>query len=309
MFKELSEEAGIDFRHKEAKFDAQLDPIMPQIAGLGAALSITDVDQDGWADFYVTNSADGAPNALYRNQRDGTFRDIAKEAGIADCNKTGVGASMGSIWADIDNDGWEDVFIFKYGYPQLFHHEGLDASGIPHFKDITESSGLHRWLNSNAATWIDYDRDGLVDLVVAGYFPDDVDLWHLKTTKIMQDSMEFSKNGGSHLLFKNLGNGKFQDVTAESGLAGVRWTLAVSSADFNDDGFPDLFFANDYGTEQLYFNDGGKRFVEATNVGLNLTSKSGMSVAAGTAGTAARSMCSSPTFTKRATRRRGTISG
>lgn len=280
-FEEVGARAGLSFVHREVAFDPKIGHIMPQVAGLGAAASVTDVDGDGWPDVYLTSSADGARNALYRNRRDGTFEDVAAAAGIADCNRDGVGTSMGSIWADIDNDGFEDCFLYKYGYPQLFRHEGLDGSGTPRFRDITEGSGLRRWLNTNAACWIDYDRDGLVDLFVAGYFPDDVDLWHLKTTKIMQDSMEFSKNGGSHLLFKNLGGGRFEDVTAKLGVGGVRWTLACASADFDGDGWPDLFVANDYGTEQLYVNRRGERFEEATGVGLNLTSKSGMSVAAG----------------------------
>src|SRR5262245_3158781 len=98
---ESSKQAGIDFVHKPAR----LDPIMPHIAGMGAAVSVADVDGDGWPDLYATNSAFGAPNALYVNQRDGTFRDVAAAAGIADLNREGEGASMGSIWADYDNDG------------------------------------------------------------------------------------------------------------------------------------------------------------------------------------------------------------
>jgi hypothetical protein len=135
-------------------------------------------------------------------------------------------------------------------------------------------------VNSNGAIWFDYDRDGLLDLYVTAYFRDDVDLWNIATTRIMHNSFEFANNGGRNLLFHNVGAGKFEDVTEQFGVGSTRWTLAAASADFNDDGWPDLYLANDYGPEELYLNERGHRFVLST-AGLESESKSGMSVTLG----------------------------
>src|SRR5881296_2943486 len=105
-------------------------------------------------------------------------------------------------------------------------------------------------------------------------------LWHLKTTRIMHNSFEFATNGGKNRLFHNLGNGRFEDVTDQMGVGSTRWTLAVAAGDFNGDGWPDLFLANDYGPEELFVNDSGKRFV-LTRAGLESDSKSGMSATLG----------------------------
>jgi hypothetical protein len=274
--RESAREHGIEFRHRNVALDPKLDNIAVQIAGLGAAVSVVDADGDGWADIYATNSAFGARNALYVNQHDGRFVDRASEAGLADVNLPGAGASMGSIWADYDNDGRLDCFLYKYGFPQLFHNEGNLR-----FTDVTQEAGLRRWMNTNGACWIDYDRDGLLDLYVTGYFREEVDLWHVQTTRIMQDSFEFSKNGSHRHCYRNLGGGRFEDVTQRLGVDSTRWALAVSAADMNGDGWPDLYVANDYGTEELFLNQRGERFVLAENIGLDESSKSGMSVALG----------------------------
>ncbi|MFN0206889.1 MAG: CRTAC1 family protein [Planctomycetota bacterium] len=285
VFREISKEAGVDFVHRAPVFDKIIENVMPDIASMGAAVAVCDPNGDGWPDLYITNSEFGAPNALYINQsgvnqETAKFIDIAKEAGVADLNKPGEGASMGSIWGDFDNDGLEDVFIYKYGHTQLFKNQGA-AGGSLRFVDITKEAGVRRWMNSNTACWIDYNRDGLIDLYVAGYFRDEVDLWNLKSTKFRQESMEFANNGGHNYLYKNLGGGKFADVTAEAGVDTTRWTLAVAAADFNNDGWPDLYLANDFGSELLFLNQEGKRFEAALDAGLSATSKSGMAVTVG----------------------------
>ncbi|HKW11226.1 MAG TPA: CRTAC1 family protein [Gemmatimonadaceae bacterium] len=279
VLRDETKAAGIGFVHHRPTFDPQIANIEPHVAALGASVSVTDFDGDGWPDLYFTNSRFGEPNALYRNRHDGTFEEVAASAGLADLNRPGEGVSMGSIWGDFDNDGREDVLVYRYGYLALF--KNLDGK---HFEDVTEAAGLRRWVNSNGAIWIDYDRDGLLDLFVTGYFRRDVDLWHLTTTRIMHNSFEFATNGGGNLLFHNLGNGKFEDVTDKMGVRGVppRWALAAASADLNGDGWPDIYVANDYGPEELYLNDHGQRFV-LTKAGLESESKSGMAVALGDA--------------------------
>jgi len=274
--------AGIDFVHHRPTFDPKIAGIEPHVAALGASVSISDFDGDGKPDLYFTNSLFGAPNALYRNRGDGTFEEVAASAGLADLNKPGEGVSMGAVWGDFDNDGREDVLVYRYGYLALFRNVGGTRPGGTRFEDVTAQAGLRRWVNSNGAIWLDYDRDGLLDLYVTAYFRNDIDLWHLATTKIMHNSFEFATNGGKNLLFHNLGGGKFEDVTDKMGVGSTRWTLAAASADFNGDGWPDIYLANDYGPEELYLNDHGRRFVLST-AGLESESKSGMAVALGDA--------------------------
>jgi hypothetical protein len=269
-------QAGIRFVHHRPSFDPRIAGIEPHVAGLGAAVSVADFDGDGKPDLYFTDSRFGYPNALYHNKGDGTFEEVAASAGVADLNKPGEGVSMGAVWGDIDNDGREDLLVYRYGYLSLF--KNVDGHK---FVDITEQAGLHRWVNSNGAIWLDYDRDGLLDLYVTAYFRD-IDLWHLTTTRIMHNSFEYADNGGKNLLFHNLGGGKFEDVTDKMGVGSTRWTLAAASADFDGDGWPDIYLANDYGPEELYLNDHGRGF-KLTTAGLEAESKSGMAVALGDA--------------------------
>ena len=268
--------AGIDFIHQGPTLDAKLTPIMPEVASMGASVSIVDFDRDGWPDIYVTNSAEGSRNRLYRNTHDGTFKDVAGELGIADVNQPGTGVSMGAVWGDYDNDGYEDLFLIKWGRPELFHND--HGKG---FTRVSEQAGLPSWINANTAVGFDYDGDGLLDLFVGGYYPEDVDLWHLKSTRMMPDSCEYAKNGGRKYLFHNLGNGKFEEVSAKLGIDSRRWALASSAADLRGTGHPDLFVANDYGVSELYRND-GKRFHEVgEQAGVGFAPKSGMSVSFG----------------------------
>lgn len=273
---EVARSAGVDFVHQAPTLDPKLDGIMPQVASMGASVSIVDFDRDGWSDIYVTNSAEGSKNALYRNQHNGTFKDVAPELGVADVNKPGTGVSMGVVWGDYDNDGYEDLLLIKWGRPELFHNDGGHG-----FTRVTDQAGLPKWINANTAVWFDYDGDGLLDLFIGGYYPEDVDLWHLSTTKIMPDSFEYAKNGGRKYLFHNLGNGRFEEVSEKLGINSRRWSLAASAVDLRGTGHPDLFVANDYGVSELYLND-GKKFHEAGDAtGIGFAPKSGMNVAFG----------------------------
>jgi hypothetical protein len=273
---EVSHAAGVNFLHQGPTLDPRLNHIMPQVASMGASVSIVDFDRDGWADIYVTNSAEGSKNALYRNLHDGTFKDVAEEMGIADVNQPGTGVSMGAVWGDYDNDGYEDLLLIKWGRPELFHNDGGHG-----FTRVTEKAGLPPWVNANTALWFDYDGDGLLDLFIGGYYAEDVDLWHLASTRMMPDSFEYAKNGGRKYLFHNLGNGKFEEVSEKVGINSRRWALASTAADLRGTGHPDLFVANDYGVSELYLND-GKRFREAgEQTGVGFAPKSGMNAAVG----------------------------
>ncbi|MCI0488629.1 MAG: CRTAC1 family protein [Blastocatellia bacterium] len=274
---EVSKQVGIDFTHKAPKLDSKLDHIMPQVASMGAAVSVVDFDRDGWQDLYVTNSGEGSSNALYRNMGDGKFQDVAGEMGVADFNERETGVSMGTVWGDYDNDGYEDFFLYRWGRPELFHNDGGRG-----FTRVTEKANLPAWINANTAVWVDYDRDGRLDLFVGGYYAENINLWNLETTRMMPESFEYAQNGGRKYLFRNLGEGRFEEVSAQLGLESRRWALAAAAADLRGTGYPDIFIANDYGVSELFFNDGGKRFREAgkaTNVGY--APKSGMNAALG----------------------------
>src|SRR6267378_399408 len=276
-FQEVGKASGIDFVHQAPTLDQKLDHIMPQVASMGAAASIVDFDRDGWQDIYLTNSGEGSKNSLYRNLGNGTFKDVASELGLADLNQIGTGVSMGAVWGDYDNDGYEDLFLYKWGRPELFHNDGGR-----HFTRVTDQAGLPAWVNANTAIWFDYDGDGLLDLFLGGYYSEDVDLWHLQTTRMMPESFEYAKSGGRKYLFHNLGSGVFEEVGEKLGINSRRWALAVSAADLSGTGHPDLFIANDYGVSELYVNEGGKKFREAgEQTGVGFAPKSGMNAAFG----------------------------
>src|SRR6202522_2439026 len=207
---EVSHAVGITFVHQAPVLDPKLAPIMPEVASMGASVSIVDFDRDGWPDIYVTNSAIGSKNCLYRNMGDGTFKDVAGELGIADVNHPGTGAPTGAVWGDYDNDGYEDLFLIKWGRPELYHNDGGHG-----FRRVTEEAGLPPWINANTAVWFDYDGDGLLDLFVGGYYSEDIDLWHLTTTRIMPNSFEYAKNGGGEKFFFYLTTRKIREEKAQ----------------------------------------------------------------------------------------------
>jgi hypothetical protein len=274
---ESAKKLGVDFVHQGPTFDARLAHIMPQVASMGAAVAVADFDRDGWQDFYVTSSGEGSLNRLYRNQGNGTFTDVAAQMGVADLNQRDTGVSMGVVWGDYDNDGWDDLFLYRYGRPELFHNEQGKR-----FVAVGERAGLPKWVNANSATWLDYDRDGRLDLFLAGYWRDDVDLWKLETTKIMPESFEYATNGGRKYLLHNRGDGTFTDQAEALGIKSRRWTLALVAADLLGTGYPDLFLSNDYGVSELFANRGGKGFVDvAQEAGVGRTPKSGMNASIG----------------------------
>ena len=272
---ESSKEAGITFVHEAPTLDARLNHIMPQVASMGAAVAVADVDADGHDDLYVTNSREGSKNRLYRNRGDGTFEDVAERLGVADLNQRETGVSMGAVFGDYDNDGFEDLFLYRWGRQELFHNDdGRRFSRVA-------GAALPAWANVNTAVWFDYDRDGRLDLFLGGYYPERVNLWNLADTKIMPESFEYAGNGGRKYLYRNVGDGRFEEVSAKVGLTSTRWALAAVAADLRGTGYPDLFIANDYGVSELFLNEGG-RFREAgRETGVGYAPKSGMNASVG----------------------------
>ncbi|CCW35132.1 CRTAC1 family protein [Chthonomonas calidirosea] len=277
---ECAQQCGIHFVHQAPQFDPKLNNIMPEVASFGASVSIVDFDRDGWADIFVTNSGVGTQCALYRNNHDGTFTDVTEEVGLRDLNAPGTGVCQGAVWGDYDNDGFEDLLVYKWSGPTLlFHNEGGK-----HFTNVTSGSGLPAKANISNAIWLDYNNDGNIDLLLCGYFPDDIDLFHLTTTKIMTNNFEYGSNGGRLYLLENLGGGRFEDVTEPMGLGGRYWALAAAAADLCGNGYPDIVIAGDYGASLFFYNDRGRRFIPIAKSAIySFTEgpKSGMNVSFG----------------------------
>ena len=275
---DITEASGIDFTHQRVTVDERLHHILPQISSVGASVSIVDFNNDGLPDIYLTNSEFGTFNALYKNLGDGRFIDVAEEMGVADLNVTGLGASMGAIWGDYNNSGYEDLFLYRWGRPELYRNE--QGGG---FTRVTEESGLPEYINANSAVWLDYNNNGYLDLFIAGYYHEDVNLFNLADTRMMPDSYEYATNGGLNYLFENQGDGTFVDVSEQTGLhESRRWTLAVAAADINNSGYPDIILANDYGVDEIFINQVGERFINTgQEAGLGFVPKSGMSVSLG----------------------------
>jgi hypothetical protein len=274
--REVSRVAGINFVHEAPTLDPKLSHIMPQVASMGAAVAVTDVDRDGRFDLYVTNSKEGSKNQFYRNKGDGTFEEIADRLGVSDVNRREDGVSMGAVFGDYDNDGDEDLFLYKWGKPELFRNEQGTR-----FTRVTDTASLPSWANINTAVWLDYDRDGRLDLFLGGYYPERLNLWKLADTKIMPESFEYANNGGRKYLYRNLGDGRFEEVSARVGLTSSRWALAAVAADLRGTGYPDLFIANDYGVSELFINEGGRFREVGREAGVGYAPKSGMNASVG----------------------------
>ena len=255
---EVAKSSGIDFTHQAPTLDPKLAHIMPQVASMGAAVSVGDFDRDGWPDLYVTNSGEGSQNRLYRNLHDGTFEDVAEAMGVADVNQRRHGR--------LDGRG-----LGRLRQRRLRGPASSTSGAGPSCSTTTAARaspasptrpGCRRGSTPTAPIWLDYDRDGQLDLFLGGYWAEKLDLWHLKNTQMMPESFEYAKNGGRKYLLRNRGDGTFEDVTEKVGLDSHRWTLAAAAADLRGTGYPDLFLANDYGVSELFANQGGKSFRE-----------------------------------------------
>ncbi len=242
--------AGIAFEHNSGAFGGKY---LPETLGPGCAF--LDYDNDGWQDILLVNGMDwpGHKRArttmrLYRNNRDGTFTDVTRRAGL-DVEMYGMGVAVG----DYDNDGFPDLFITCAGQSRLFHNTGKGS-----FVDVTKKSGLggHEGL-STSALWFDYNRDGLLDLFVCNYVKWSAadDVYCTLDGKTKSYCTPEAYRGSTCWLFRNRGDGTFEDVTAKSGIFDTSSkSLGVAMLDYDSDGWPDLFVANDTQPNKLYRN-------------------------------------------------------
>ena len=277
-FVDVTASAGFHHIHHKPCLDSKLESIMAWVASVGAAAAAGDFDNDGWTDLYVTDSRKREPNHLYRNQGDGTFADVGSAAGVASLNDDS-GTSMDCVWGDYDNDGWLDLFVVKWGRDRLLRNNCngtfTDVSSSAFRSDSGEPGSP--WANGCSATWVDYDRDGLIDLYVGNYFGP-FDLWHLSHTRIMHDDFEKARNAGRNSLFHNNGDGTFTDVANQLGLDDPGWTLSVGHGDLDNDGWPDIYCANDFGTDQMFLNRRDGTFRNITKSAFGEDTKKGMNV-------------------------------
>jgi hypothetical protein len=255
-FTDITDKAGIRFTHNSGRAGKKF---LPETMGAGCAF--LDADGDGWPDILLINSKDFMPRgrkslpALYHNNRNGTFTNITSGSGL-DVEIYGMGAAI----ADYDNDGREDIYITALEGDRLFHNEGNGK-----FKDVTKAAGIN---NSNFGTspvWFDYDHDGKVDLFVANYvqWTQKRDLWCSLDGATKSYCTPESYKGTSSRLFHNDGNGKFTDATQKAGLGDpTSKSLGAAVLDYNGDGLPDLFVANDTQPNKLYRNRGNGTFTE-----------------------------------------------
>ena len=260
-FEERAATAGCSNLHTMVVLDRAFSNIMPWLSSVGAAVAAADYDGDGYPDLYVVNSGRDDHNHLFHNRGDGTFQDVTERAGVGCTNRQG--GCMHAIWGDINNDGLLDLYVVKWGETNtLYLNQG---NGV--FKEITRQAGVAYWGYANAATFLDYDRDGHLDILLCNYFAEEVkdpatgkmvpnDLWHPVTTRVMHETFTHAHNGGHKVLYRNRGDGTFEDVADKVGLNSGLWTLAVGAGDVNNDGWPDIYVANDFGPDELYLNTG-----------------------------------------------------
>jgi len=269
-FVDVTSSAGIQFRHNSGAYGGKL---LPETLGPGCAF--LDYDSDGWQDILLVNGTDWPGHKrerstlkLYRNNRNGTFSDVTRAAGL-DLEMYGMGVAVG----DYNNDGYPDILITCVGQNRLFKNTGKGT-----FVDVTKSSGLGgRQALSTSAIWFDFDRDGLLDLFVCNYvkWSPEHDVFCSLDGKNKSYCTPEAYRGETCWLFHNRGDGTFEDVTASSGIFdSSSKSLGVAMLDYDQDGWPDLLVANDTQPNKLYRNQRNGTFKDvAIEAGIAFSSE------------------------------------
>lgn len=263
--------------------DPRVQHVAKWILSVGDAVAVADIDNDGLPDVFLTNmiKEKSQRNALYRNLGNGRFERVPLPALDAIIAKPEVyGVVTNAIFVDYDNDGDQDIFLtVGFGHPILLKNM-LKETGKLDFVDVSAEVGIDKlYTNSISATFADFNKDGLLDLLILNVWPPNLpdykdptplNLFHLPKAEyegdermynFMHDSWHMANNGGENQLLIQTPDHKFvlQD-SKKWGLPETRWSLAVGIADFNKDGWPDIYIANDFGPDDLYYNHEGKYF-------------------------------------------------
>lgn len=268
FFMEVTKPAGVDFTHSIGD-----DHLSNLVESVGGGAVFLDYDQDGWIDLYVSNGtyskelSKGEPkkeilkNHMYHNLKDGHYADVTKNT------KTGDrGYGMGMTVGDYDNDGYPDIYISNHGPNVLYHNNGNGT-----FKDVTSNAGVGGNASSVGAVWLDYDNDGSLDLYVGNYIKFDPQYNYYYAPDGFPGPMAYDAE--PDILYHNLGKGKFEDVTEAMGVFNPEGrAMGVGAADYDNDGWVDLYVANDHMINYLWHNEQGKRFKDtgvSTGVAFN----------------------------------------
>jgi len=258
-FQEIGPEIGLDFIHSIGEHD--LTNIIESVGGGAAFL---DYDQDGYIDIYACTGtwlegfsksekpAELPENHLYRNRGDGTYEDVTKKAGVG-----GPWYSMGVTTGDYNNDGYPDIYLSNYGPNVLLKNNGNGT-----FSDVTRRANVSGGKEcSVGAAWLDYDNDGFLDLYVGNYLEFDPNYKYYYAPDGFPGPMAYDSQ--QDVLYHNRGDGTFEDVTKAMGIIDLDGrAMGVGAADYDDDGFTDIYVANDHTLNYLWHNDGGKQFVD-----------------------------------------------
>jgi enediyne biosynthesis protein E4 len=281
-FEEIGAKAGARMLHHTHKFSGKNADVLGMFTSGGAAVAVGDFDGDGDEDLFVTDSDTGRTSHLLRNDfiptGKLTFTDVTAESGIGGGGNDPLSIVSDAIWFDADNDGRPDLLVARFGTPLLYHNEGNGK-----FRDVSAASGLNKFGNTIAVIAFDYDNDGRLDLLFGNYFPP-VNLIQLPTPHVLPNNLDAADNGGGVTLWRNVtppgsSDLRFVEVTEKAGLSkDTQWTLDAGHADLDNDGWQDLYLADDYGTDHLFFNNRDGTFRDATKTAIGFDTKKGMNV-------------------------------